>query len=63
MAQEKQMIVPFEKDQVKKGNISFGLSSFGYDIRLDNEFKLYNPPEDFIRDGYCRKEIAAGWPY
>ncbi|MFH1046630.1 MAG: dCTP deaminase [Candidatus Omnitrophota bacterium] len=50
MAQEKQMIVPFEKNQVKKGNISFGLSSFGYDIRLDNEFKLYNPPEDFILD-------------
>lgn len=48
MAQEKEMITPFAKEQVRKGNISFGLSSFGYDIRLADEFKLLNPPQDLI---------------
>lgn len=48
MAQEKEMIAPFVKEQVKKANISFGLSSFGYDIRLACDFKLFNPPQGFI---------------
>ncbi|MCQ9208638.1 MAG: dCTP deaminase [Omnitrophica bacterium] len=50
MAQEKEMIAPFLKEQIKKSNISFGLSSFGYDIRLADEFKLFNPPENLIVD-------------
>lgn len=50
MAQDKEMIVPFVKEQIKKNNISFGLSSFGYDIRLSDEFKLFNPPQDLIVD-------------
>lgn len=50
MAQEKEMIVPFVKEQIKKANISFGLSSFGYDIRLASEFKLFNPPKDTTID-------------
>ena len=44
------MIAPFVKEQVKKANISFGLSSFGYDIRLASEFKLFNPPKDATID-------------
>jgi dCTP deaminase len=56
MAQEKDMIVPFEKEQVKKTNISFGLSSFGYDIRLAEEFKLFNPPQGIIVDPKKMKE-------
>ena len=32
------MIEPFEPNQVKDGNISYGLSSYGYDIRVAPEF-------------------------
>jgi len=35
------MIVPFSEGQVKKGVISFGLSSYGYDIRMADEFKVF----------------------
>jgi len=34
------MIEPFEEGQVKKGIISYGLSSYGYDIRISDEFKV-----------------------
>lgn len=50
MAKEKDMIRPFLKEQVKKANISFGLSSFGYDIRTAGEFKLFSPPQNLIVD-------------
>jgi dCTP deaminase len=35
------MIEPFQSSQVKKGKISFGLSSYGYDFRLADEFKIF----------------------
>jgi len=41
MALEYDMIKPFEPRQVKKGNISYGLSSYGYDIRIADEFKIF----------------------
>ncbi|MBI3626212.1 MAG: dCTP deaminase [Candidatus Rokubacteria bacterium] len=41
MALEKGMIVPFEERQVRKGVISYGLSSYGYDIRIADEFKIF----------------------
>ena len=41
MAGEKGMIKPFEDRQVRKGGISFGLSSYGYDIRIADEFKIF----------------------
>jgi len=41
MAIEHQMIVPFEEGQVREGVISYGLSSYGYDIRVANEFKIF----------------------
>lgn len=41
MAKEHKMIEPFEENQVKKGVISYGLSSYGYDIRLADEFKIF----------------------
>ena len=41
MALEKKMITPFETKQVRKGVISYGLSSYGYDIRVADEFKLF----------------------
>ena len=36
------MIKPFVNKQIRKGKISFGLSSFGYDARLYNEFKIFS---------------------
>jgi dCTP deaminase len=39
----KGMIEPFNNEQVRKGVISFGVSSYGYDIRISDEFKMPNP--------------------
>ncbi|MFA4990997.1 MAG: dCTP deaminase [Candidatus Omnitrophota bacterium] len=50
MALEYEMIKPFEPDQIKKGNISFGLSSYGYDIRIADEFKIYKGSSGDILD-------------
>jgi dCTP deaminase len=41
MAREHRMIEPFEERQVREGVISFGLSSYGYDIRVADEFKIF----------------------
>jgi len=41
MALEHRMIEPFEDRQVREGVISYGLSSYGYDIRVADEFKVF----------------------
>jgi len=41
MALEKGMIEPFEERQVRTGVISYGLSSYGYDVRIADEFKIF----------------------
>ena len=41
MSKEKNMISPFEEKQVRGDKISFGLSSFGYDARVSDEFKIF----------------------
>ena len=41
MALEHGMIDPFEDRQVRQGVISYGLSSYGYDIRVADEFKVF----------------------
>lgn len=41
MALEQGMISPFEEKQVRQGVISFGLSSYGYDVRIADEFKIF----------------------
>ena len=41
MALEHGMIEPFEDRQVRDGVISYGLSSYGYDIRVADEFKIF----------------------
>jgi dCTP deaminase len=38
---EQGMIEPFVDQQVKQGVISYGLSSYGYDLRVANEFKIF----------------------
>ena len=50
MAREHQMIVPFEERQIRKGVISYGLSSYGYDIRVANEFKIFTNVNSTIVD-------------
>ncbi len=41
MAREHGMIEPFEDRQVRAGVVSYGLSSYGYDIRVADEFKVF----------------------
>jgi dCTP deaminase len=41
MAREHGMIEPFVDDQVRAGVISYGVSSYGYDVRVGNEFKVF----------------------
>lgn len=41
MARKYHMIEPFCESQVGKGVVSYGVSSYGYDIRVSNEFKIF----------------------
>ena len=41
MAIEQRMIEPFADSQVRNGVISYGVSSYGYDIRVADEFKIF----------------------
>jgi dCTP deaminase len=41
MALERKMIEPFVDSQVREGVISYGVSSYGYDIRVAEEFKIF----------------------
>ena len=42
MAREKGMIEPFAENQVRQGGISYGVSSYGYDMRVAREFKIFS---------------------
>lgn len=42
MCRRHRMIEPFSEQQIRTG-ISFGVSSYGYDISLADEFKILNP--------------------
>jgi len=35
------MIEPFAEKQVREGTISYGVSSYGYDLRIADEFKIF----------------------
>jgi dCTP deaminase len=41
MAREHRMIEPFAERQVKDTKVSYGLSSYGYDVRISDEFKIF----------------------
>ena len=41
MAAEHGMIEPFVEEQVSEGVVSYGVSSYGYDIRVADEFKIF----------------------
>jgi len=63
MAQEQGMIEPFAPDQVRNSEqgkiISYGTSSYGYDVRCSDEFKIFTninsaivDPKDFSEDSF-----------
>jgi dCTP deaminase len=50
MALEHGMIEPFEDRQVREGVVSYGLSSYGYDIRVADEFKVFTNINNTVVD-------------
>ena len=65
MALENQMITPFEGKQIRADKISFGLSSFGYDARVSNEFKIFTnvnseivDPKNFKPSNFITKNVS-----
>ncbi|MBI5641324.1 MAG: dCTP deaminase [Nitrospirae bacterium] len=46
----KGMIEPFNNEQMRKGVISFGVSAYGYDMRIFDEFKIPRPAEGRVID-------------
>ena len=62
MSKEQDMISPFEEKQIRGNSISYGLSSFGYDARVSNEFKIFTnvnsgivDPKVFKKDSFVTK--------
>jgi dCTP deaminase len=50
MAEEHGMIEPFHASQVREGTISYGVSSYGYDIRVAPEFKVFTNVHNVVVD-------------
>jgi dCTP deaminase len=50
MALEHKMIEPFTQKQVREGVISYGLSSYGYDVRIADEFKIFTNINHMVVD-------------
>ena len=63
MAKSHKMISPFSDKQIRGNKISFGLSSFGYDARVSNEFKIFTnvnsevvDPKNFKKTNFISKK-------
>ena len=63
MALEKEMIEPFVAEQNKKGVISYGVSSYGYDARVADEFKVFTnvnnalvDPKNFSEESFVERK-------
>lgn len=50
MCLQHKMIEPFEESQARTGKVSFGLSSYGYDIRIADEFKVFTNVHSTVVD-------------
>lgn len=50
MATENGMIEPFERENISKSVISYGLSSYGYDLRVANKYKIFTNVNNSIVD-------------
>jgi dCTP deaminase len=44
------MIEPFAESQVREGVISYGISSYGYDMRISDKFKIFTNKNNSIID-------------
>ena len=56
----------FLDKQVRKGKISYGLSSYGYDARVSNEFKIFTnvnsgivDPKVFKKESFVTKSVKS----
>ncbi|MBI5194765.1 MAG: dCTP deaminase [Nitrospirae bacterium] len=47
---EKGMITPFAENQVREGVISYGISAYGYDMRITDKFKIFTNVNSAIID-------------
>ena len=63
---KKKMIEPFEKDLVKENVLSYGLSSYGYDARVSNNFKIFTnvdsdtvDPKNFQTSSFVDRETDS----
>ena len=66
MATEKSMIEPFVAEQNKKGVISYGVSSYGYDARVSDEFKVFTnvnnalvDPKNFSEESFIERKADS----
>ncbi len=50
MATDEAMITPFVESQVREGVVSYGLSSYGYDVRIADEYKIFTNLNSTIVD-------------
>jgi len=50
LVKEKKLISPFVEKQKRKNIISYGLSSYGYDARVSNEFKIFTNIDSAVVD-------------
>ncbi|MHB8655266.1 MAG: dCTP deaminase [Terriglobia bacterium] len=50
MVHEQNMIKPFAESQVREGVISYGVSSYGYDLRVADEFKIFTNVNSSVVD-------------
>jgi len=50
MSREHEMISPFEESQVRAGTISYGVSSYGYDMRVSDEYKIFTNVNSTVVD-------------
>jgi len=65
MSSKHKMISPFEDKQIRENKISYGLSSFGYDARVSNEFKIFTnvnseivDPKNFKASNFVTKNVS-----
>ncbi len=50
MAEEKAMIEPYVEAQRREGVISYGVSSYGYDARVADEFRIFTNVDNALVD-------------
>lgn len=50
MAREAELISPFEESQVREGVVSYGVSSYGYDVRVGDEYKIFTNINNVVVD-------------